>query len=110
MRGRGGRAGSRSTRARQGRDVEHPIDLSLEEAYRGAMRRLSSEHEGRSRTVDVRIPAGVGDGSRRARLGRGRAGRWRRAFRGSLSAGTRHARPSVRAQGPGISMQRFAFR
>ena len=31
MRGRGGRAGTRSARPRQGRDVEHPIDLSLEE-------------------------------------------------------------------------------
>jgi curved DNA-binding protein len=64
MRGRGGRAGTRSSRARQGRDVEHPIDLSLEDAYRGATRRLTLKHDGHSRTVDVRIPPGVGDGSR----------------------------------------------
>ena len=41
MRGRGGRAGSRASSPRQGRDVEHPLDLSLEDAYRGTTRRLS---------------------------------------------------------------------
>ena len=42
MRGRGGRAGTRA-RARQGRDVEHTIDLSLEDAYRGTTRRSVSQ-------------------------------------------------------------------
>jgi DnaJ-class molecular chaperone len=51
-------------RARKGRDVEHELDLSLEEAFHGATRRLSVQHDGSSRTVDVRIPAGVTDGSR----------------------------------------------
>ncbi len=55
---------SRFSRARAGRDVEHTIDLTLEEALRGAMRRLSVKHGGHTRTVDVRIPVGVGDGSR----------------------------------------------
>ena len=54
----------RATRARNGQDVEEAIDLSLEEAMKGAMRRLAVKHEGHTRTVDVRIPAGVGDGSR----------------------------------------------
>jgi DnaJ-class molecular chaperone len=58
-RGRGGRV-----RARPGRDVEQEIDLSLEDAYHGAMRRFSIQHDGAARNVDVRIPAGVGDGSR----------------------------------------------
>src|SRR5689334_9355875 len=52
----------RSTRgraARAGRDVEHDIDLGLEDAYHGATRRLTLKHDGHSRTVDVRIPAGV---------------------------------------------------
>ena len=51
-------------RRRAGRDVEHEIDLTLEDAYGGTTRRLSLEHDGHARTVDVRIPAGVGDGSR----------------------------------------------
>src|SRR5436190_4696994 len=57
----GGRAGRR---ARAGRDVEHEIELSLEDAYRGATRRLRLQHDGQTRPVDVRIPPGVGDGSR----------------------------------------------
>lgn len=59
----GGRAG-RSSKARRGRDVEQDIELSLEEACSGAMRRLTIKHEGHARSVDVRIPAGVTDGSR----------------------------------------------
>src|SRR5262249_635516 len=61
----GAGAGARGrTRQRPGRDVEHEIELSLEDAYHGSTRRLSLKHDGHARTVDVRIPAGVGDGSR----------------------------------------------
>jgi DnaJ-class molecular chaperone len=74
VRGRGGRAGTRTPRARHGRDVEHAIDLSLEDAYRGATRRLSLQHDGQTRTVDVRIPAGVGEGSRVRVSGEGEQG------------------------------------
>jgi DnaJ-class molecular chaperone len=61
----GGRSSSRRARvARQGRDVEHELQLGLEDAYHGTTRRLSMTHDGQVRTVDVRIPPGVGDGSR----------------------------------------------
>jgi curved DNA-binding protein len=59
---RGSPAGARAPR--QGRDVEHELELGLEDAYHGATRRLSMTHDGQARTVDVRIPPGVGEGSR----------------------------------------------
>ena len=58
------RRGGRARVARQGRDVEHELELGLEDAYQGAMRRLAMTHDGQARTVDVRIPPGVSDGSR----------------------------------------------
>jgi DnaJ-class molecular chaperone len=59
-----GTAGARAPRHRPGRDVEHEIELSLEEAYYGTTQRLALSHDGQRRTVDVRIPAGVVNGSR----------------------------------------------
>jgi DnaJ-class molecular chaperone len=52
------------SRARKGRDLEHELPLTLEEADQGVTRRFSIKHDGHARTVDVRVPAGVGDGSR----------------------------------------------
>ena len=57
-------ADARAPRARKGQDVEHPFELDLEDAIRGSVQRLQLRHDGHARTVEVRIPAGVTDGSR----------------------------------------------
>ncbi|MFI5177702.1 MAG: DnaJ C-terminal domain-containing protein, partial [Vicinamibacterales bacterium] len=71
-----GRAGGgRPARSQRGHDLEHPVDLTLEEAFAGAMRRLVTTRDGHERTVDVRIPPGVKDGARVRAAGEGGAGR-----------------------------------
>jgi curved DNA-binding protein len=72
--GAGARTRPGRARQRRGRDIEHEIELTLEEAYHGTTRRLSLNHDGHVRTVDVRIPPGVDDGARVRVAGEGEHG------------------------------------
>ena len=68
-----GRARGR-TRTQKGQDIEHDVELTLEEAYHGATRRMSIKDGGHARSVDVRIPVGVKEGSRVRAAGEGASG------------------------------------
>jgi DnaJ-class molecular chaperone len=73
--GPGGRGG-RTARAeppppQRGADVDHGVTLSFEQAARGTTLPLQISRDGRVETIDVKIPAGVKDGSRIRIKGRG---------------------------------------
>jgi DnaJ-class molecular chaperone len=62
--GRGGRAQFR-VESMPGQDIDQPITVSLEEAFAGTTRLLTTEAKsGPPRRIEVKIPAGVRDGSR----------------------------------------------
>lgn len=72
--GRGGAAGGRR-RTRAGADLEHPIDVSLADAYRGTTTLLAIQQpDGTTRRIEVRIPPGVATGSRVRVAGQGGPG------------------------------------
>jgi DnaJ-class molecular chaperone len=70
----GGRRG-RQQRRRTGTDLEHPIEVSHSDAYRGTTVQLSIEGaDSRTRRLEVKIPPGVRNGSRVRVKGQGGAG------------------------------------
>ena len=98
-----GRRGARRRGARaRGRDATSSRRSSSRSRTRITARRGGSsiKHDGQARTVDVRIPAGVGDGSRVRVGGEGERGS------GGAQSGDLYLRirlaphPTLRAQGP----------
>src|SRR6185503_11721925 len=94
----GARGGRARPRARKGQDVEHPFELDLEDAIKGSVQRLQLRHDGHARTVEVRIPADVADGSRVRVAGEGGRGS------GSAPSGDLFLRVRLRPQ-PGLEIK-----
>ena len=57
----------------KGHDVEDGVVLTLQEAFRGVQRRVSINTRGQARSLEIRIPAGVGNGARIRIPGEGEA-------------------------------------
>jgi curved DNA-binding protein len=64
------------TAPRKGRDIEQPVEITLEEAFNGTQRTytLSDMQTGEARNVEVKIPAGATDGLRVRVAGKGEQG------------------------------------
>jgi len=66
-----GKSRGRAARSRKGHDIEAVAQLTLEEAFSGTTRRVGVPRDGKDRTVEVRIPAGIKDSARIRAAGEG---------------------------------------
>jgi len=73
---RSGASGRRtSRRGRSGSDLDHPVEISLSDAYRGTTFELAIRlPDGKTRRLEVKIPPGVRTGSRVRIAGQGQPG------------------------------------
>lgn len=70
-----GSSGRQTSMRMDGQDSEHPIEISLDEAFAGAQRMLQlSSAGGQARTITVKIPAGADTGTRVRIAGEGNPG------------------------------------
>lgn len=71
----GVRGGRRAPRSRKGADVAYRMNVSLEQAVRGFETHITVPgDDGESRTLEVKIPAGIRDGQKVRVAGRGHPG------------------------------------
>lgn len=66
--------GRTQPRSRRGRDVETEVEISFDEAMKGAERKVRIDLPSGRRDVTVRIPAGIADGARVRARSRGEHG------------------------------------
>jgi len=69
------RGASNTPPTRPAQPIEHELTITLEQAFLGVTQRLSLRDNGNSQSIDVRIPAGVDNGSRVRIAGKGARGR-----------------------------------
>jgi curved DNA-binding protein len=68
-----GGGGARTRATQKGQDMQSSMEISLREAYTGTQRSIRLQKEGKTRTVDVKIPAGIKDGGKIRLAGEGGA-------------------------------------